>query len=297
MYVSLEPCGHQGRTPPCVPRIVAAGIRRVVAAAIDPNPLVDGRGFRALIEGGVDVAPIDALFAKAAARLNEVFVRTITSGRPFVALKAGMTLDGRIAAPSGQSRWVTSEESRAAGRALRERYDATLVGIGTALADDPLLLPAACRIVIDPRLRLPAGSRLAASAREAPVLVYAAEESSPEAAAALEAAGVTIVRAERGRPMIEAILEDLGRRAIASVLVEGGGETLGHFLRGGYADRLHLFIAPRLLGGRTSIAAFAGPPPSALEDALALEIDAVRAIGEDLLIEARPRLTTTPQPR
>lgn len=289
LYVSLEPCCHQGRTPPCVERIIAAGIRRVVAAARDPNRLVDGRGFRRMEQAGVEVAPLDQVFVREHARLNEVFVKFITTRKPFVALKAGMSLDGKIAPPSRDSKWITSEVARTEARTLRSRYDAVLVGIGTVLADDPVLVPARARAVLDSQLRLPPGSRLAATARDGPVLLYAAAGAPAERAASLEAQGVTIVRCGIGRPSIPRVLDDLARREITSVLVEGGGEVLGSFLRAGEVDAVHLFVAPRLLGGRDSVAVFGGSPPSSLAEALALGDWSVRSVGEEILIEARPR--------
>ncbi len=180
LFLNLEPCcWHrllEGRSPSCVEQILAAGIRRVVAATRDPNPAIDGRGLRMLAEAGVAIEPEDPYFARRAARLNEIFFKYVVTKRPFVVLKAGMTLDGRIALAGGASRWITGEQARAEARALRDRHDAVLVGIGTVLADDPLLLPGEgsrrpappVRVVLDSRLRLPTGSRLARSARPRP---------------------------------------------------------------------------------------------------------------------------------
>ena len=290
MYVSLEPCCHHGRTPPCTDRIVAAGIRRVVAAVGDPNPLVNGRGFARLSEAGVLVAPLDPLFAKRAGRMNEVFFKFITTGIPFVALKAGMTLDGRIALGSGASRWITGAPAREHARGMRGCYGAVLIGAGTAIVDDPLLLPAAVRVVLDSQLRLPVAARLAASAREGRVIVYASHGAEDAKARALEAAGVEIARLGPGRPALPLVLSDLASRGVSSILVEGGGEVLGAFLREGLADKVHLYVAPKLLGGRDSVPAFGGPGPAGLEEALELEDSVVRRIGGDVLIEAYPRL-------
>lgn len=305
LYVSLEPCCHQGRTPPCVEAIIAAGIRRVVAAGRDPNPLVDGRGFARLEEAGIEVAPTDPTFARRANRINEIFVKFMTTGTPFVALKAGMSLDGKIALPTGASKWITSEAARSQARALRRRYDAVLVGIGTVLADDPLLLPAVgqagpgseafpldrppVRVVLDSRLRLPPGSRLVTSAAQGDVIVWASDDAPRERRQALENLGVSVRCTGAGRVSITGVLSGLAERGITSILVEGGGEILGSFLAGGHADKLHLFIAPRVLGGQGSLSVFGGDAPATLAGGVALEGWSFCSVGTDVIVEAYPR--------
>lgn len=303
LYVNLEPCCRhrilEGRTPPCVDQIIAAGVRRVVAASKDPNPLMDGRGLERLRQSGIEIEPEDAYFARRAARLNEVFFKYVSTGLPFVSLKAGMTLDGRIALPSRESRWVTSEEARAEGRGLRRLHDAVLVGIGTALADDPGLLadpvpgferePSPLRVILDSSLRLPPHSRLAATASESRVLVYAADEAAAGRQRALEDRGVSVVRAGSGRVSIPKVLADLGARGVTSVLVEGGSEILGAFLRESHADKIHLFVAPRVMGGAGSIPAFGGEAPATLLDTVALEGLEIRAAGDGFMVSGYPR--------
>ena len=273
-YVTLEPCSHQGRTPPCAPALVEAGVRRVVAAMGDPNPLVDGGGFRVLRRGGVAVTR--GVLAAEARRLNQPFVVSMRERRPFVLLKAALTLDGRIATARGESKWITGPAQRRQARALRRRYDAVAVGIGTALADDPLLLPAPRvrrpfhRVVFDSRLRLPPGSRLVRTAHRSPVLILTLSNDRRRRAR-LQRRGVQVVTVRgRGRVPPAAALRELYARGIRSVMVEGGSELLGSFLSAALFDQVALFRAPVLLGGRRSRPAFGGPDPLRLADAVRL---------------------------
>ena len=277
LYVTLEPCAHQGRTPPCAPLVLASGVARVVAALRDPNPLVAGRGLALLRRAGVAVET--GLLAGEAARLDERFLVPARVGRPFVLLKAALTLDGRIATAAGRSQWVTSPSQRRQARWLRRLHDAVLVGIGTALADDPLLLPSPrtrrpfLRVVLDSRLRLPDRGRLARTATpRTPVLALSCAPD-PSRRRRLEAAGVEVVdvAGETGRVSLPAALEALGARGVTSVMVEGGGEVLGSFLAARLVDQVALFRAPLLLGGRGSRPAFGGPDPLEIREALRLE--------------------------
>jgi diaminohydroxyphosphoribosylaminopyrimidine deaminase/5-amino-6-(5-phosphoribosylamino)uracil reductase len=274
-YVTLEPCSHQGRTGPCAPALAAAGVRRVVAAMRDPNPRVNGRGLACLRRAGlrVEVGPLEA----EARALNEPFVVAMRRGRPFVLLKAATTLDGRIATAAGASKWITSTAQRREARALRRRFDGVAVGIGTVLADDPMLLPIPrlrrpfYRIVFDSSLRLPAHSRLVRSARRAPVVVLT-RRGPGRRRARLEAAGVTVleVGGSGARVPVPAALRALHARGIRSLMVEGGSELLGSFLAAGLFDQVALFRAPLLLGGRRARPAFGGPDRRRLADAVAL---------------------------
>jgi diaminohydroxyphosphoribosylaminopyrimidine deaminase / 5-amino-6-(5-phosphoribosylamino)uracil reductase len=277
LYVTLEPCAHFGRTPPCAPLVRDSGVARVVAAVRDPNPVVAGRGLALLRRAGIAVGT--GLLAGEAARLNERFLTWARLGRPFVLLKAALTLDGRIATASGRSKWITGGEQRKQARWLRRLHDAVVVGIGTALADDPLLLPSPrtrrpfVRVVLDSRLRLPERSRLARTATPwTPVLALACAPD-PARRRRLEAAGVVVVEVaeERGRVPVASALEVLAARAVTSVMVEGGGEVLGSFLAARLVDEVALFRAPLLLGGRGSRPAFGGPDPVEISDALQLE--------------------------
>jgi diaminohydroxyphosphoribosylaminopyrimidine deaminase/5-amino-6-(5-phosphoribosylamino)uracil reductase len=272
LYVNLEPCSHLAkRTPPCAPAIVSAGIARVVASMPDPNPAVRGRGFRALRRAGVRVT--SGVMAEDAAVLNAVFVGAQRRQRPFVLLKAAMTLDGRIATAAGESKWITSSAQRAAARRLRRDLDGVAVGLGTVVADDPRLLPSPMtrrhfyRVVFDSRLRLPLTSRLVRTARLSPVVVVCAKAPAARRRR-LEEAGLTVLAAGgRGRVGIDAALKSLWRHGLRSLMVEGGSELLGSFLAAGTFDQIALFRAPVLMGGRQSRPAFGGPGPRRLAEA------------------------------
>ncbi|MBI3932864.1 MAG: bifunctional diaminohydroxyphosphoribosylaminopyrimidine deaminase/5-amino-6-(5-phosphoribosylamino)uracil reductase RibD [Acidobacteria bacterium] len=275
LYVTLEPCAHQGRTAPCAPLVAAAGVRRVVAAVRDPNPLVNGRGLGLVRRRGLEVS--HGVLAAEAERLNVRFLTAARARRPFVLLKAAITLDGRIATARGESKWITSAAQRRAARSLRRLHDAVAVGIGTVLADDPLLLPRPAvarpfhRVVFDSRLRLPLRSRLVRTARRAPVLLLC-HSASPARRRALEARGVTVVPCpgRDGRVSLSRALDALRERGIGSLMVEGGSELLGSFLGARLVDQVALFRAPLLLGGRGGRPAFGGPDPPRLGDALPL---------------------------
>jgi diaminohydroxyphosphoribosylaminopyrimidine deaminase/5-amino-6-(5-phosphoribosylamino)uracil reductase len=277
LYVTLEPCAHHGRTPPCAPLVRDSGVARVVAAVRDPSPQVAGRGLALLRRAGIRVET--GLLADEAARLDDRFLAWARLGRPFVLLKAAVTLDGKIATASGRSKWITGREQRAQARWLRRLHDAVLVGVGTALADDPLLLPSPrtrrpfLRVVLDSRLRLSEGGRLARTATpRTPVLALTCAPD-PARRRRLQAAGVAVVEVadENGRVSLASALEALAARGVASLVVEGGSEVLGSFLAARLADQVALFRAPLLLGGRGSRPAFGGPDPADIADALRLE--------------------------
>jgi diaminohydroxyphosphoribosylaminopyrimidine deaminase/5-amino-6-(5-phosphoribosylamino)uracil reductase len=259
-YVTLEPCAHHGRTPPCADAMLAAGIARAVIGSQDPDPRVDGRGIARLRAAGVEVGV--GCLADEVRRLADGFFRRIRDGRPAVSLKLATSADGRIATATGESRWITGPEARAEGHRLRLRHDAILIGSGTALADDPLLtcrLPglearSPVRVVIDRRLRLTPESRLARSARELPVWLFTRAVGTP-AASALAATGVSVLplaavaaaEAEPAASLREA-LAALAAHGITRVLVEGGAAVATAFLRARLVDRLYRFEAPLLLG-------------------------------------------------
>jgi diaminohydroxyphosphoribosylaminopyrimidine deaminase/5-amino-6-(5-phosphoribosylamino)uracil reductase len=296
LYSSLEPCAHHGRTPPCVDRILSAGVRRLVACTRDPNPLVNGRGFSALREAGVEVEV--GLLEEEAHRLNEGYFRFMESGQPFVTVKAAASLDGRIAAAGGRSQWISSPEARCEAMRLRARHDAVLVGLGTVLADDPLLSvrePANARpilrAVLDSRLRLPTSCRLLGSPDAGPVVVYHAAGAPEERASALTRAGaITVAAGGVDHVDLGAVLDDLGRREVLGVLVEGGGRVIGSFLQEQRADRLLLFLSPRLLGSQ-GVPLLDGRELSTLDEAIRLERMTTRRIGADIMVEGRPVAT------
>ena len=296
LYVNLEPCAHHGRTPPCVDAILAAGIRRVVASMVDPDPRVHGRGFAALRRAGVQV--LRGLLQAEARLLNEAYLTYVRHGRPFVLLKGGMSLDGRIATRTGASRWITSGRSRREARGLRWEHDAILVGVGTILADDPELLalrrsrpkPDLLRVVVDSGLRTPPTGRLARTTRCSPVLIYTTRGAPAARERRLQAAGVEIhrVASRGGRVDLQAVLADLGRRQILSVMVEGGGEVHASFLDAGLADKVRLYIAPILLGGVAARPVVGGEGVALPAAAPRLQRVSTRMLGEDLVIEGYP---------
>ncbi len=272
LYVTLEPCNHHGRTPPCVDSIRRAGIKRVVVGCVDPNPNVEGGGTTILQQAGIVV---DVGVAESEARaLIAPWTKFITQGLPYVSLKLALSLDGRIATRSGASKWVTGPEARAKVQELRAQHDAVGVGIGTALADDPRLTVRAphvaeqgrspTRIVFDTRLRLPAQSRLVQTATQVPTWVLAGESASASHEQTLVDAGCVVFRvpnSAEGRVDVGAALRMLAEQGIVSMLVEGGAELAGSLLASRLADELHAFIAPILLGprGRPGAVDWAGP--------------------------------------
>lgn len=269
LYINIEPCCTTGRTGPCTKALIAAGVSRVVAAMTDPNPNVSGRGFRELQAAGIEVEVSDA--SGHAHKLNESFAKWIRTGEPFVTLKTALTLDGQAALPRvrGARRrpWITSEESRHEVHLMRHASDAILTGVGTVLADDPLLTDRSAlprrrkllRVVLDAKLRLPLRSRIARTA-EGDVLVFtAAPEDSPRARR-LRKAGIELVRVSSrgGRIDLRAVMRELGRRDILSVILESGPTLNRAALEAGIVDKMRLFVAPQIAGARANLAAFAG---------------------------------------
>lgn len=268
LYVTLEPCNHHGRTPPCTDAIVASGVARVVVGIRDPNPHVDGQGIEKLRNAGIDV--IVGVREAGARKVIAPWSKHITTGLPYVSLKLAMSLDGRIATRSGESKWVTGPDARAKVHLLRARNDAVAVGIGTALADDPRLTvrdapgESPVRVVFDTKLRLEPSSRIAQTARDVQTIVLCGTEASVELENELVALGIECVRSPQsteGRLDVFHALRMLAQRGIVSMMVEGGAELAGSFLAGRLADELHVFVAPILLGprGRAGAVDWAGP--------------------------------------
>ncbi|WP_135466191.1 bifunctional diaminohydroxyphosphoribosylaminopyrimidine deaminase/5-amino-6-(5-phosphoribosylamino)uracil reductase RibD [Crenalkalicoccus roseus] len=291
-YVTLEPCSHWGRTPPCCEALVRAGVHRVVVAARDPDPRVDGRGLARLREAGVIVEL--GLMEEEARALHAGFARRITRGLPLVTLKLATTLDGRIATAGGESRWITGEAARREAHALRARHDAVLVGSGTVLADDPELtcripgmarVPPA-RVVADERLRTPLTARLVRSARETPTWIATATGHPPPVLAPYQAAGVEILPLRRGREGLEmaALLAALAQRGITRVLAEGGAGIAAALLRAGLVDRLAWFHAPGVMGG-DGLPAVRPLPLASLSAMPRFRRVAARPLGDDVLTE------------
>lgn len=292
LYVTLEPCNHVGRTPPCVDVILGAGIARVVAAVADPNPKVPGGGAGALAAAGIDVAL--GCRERAAMAINRPFFTAVRRGRPHVTLKWGATLDGKIADRDRASRWITGEAARGEGHRLRLISDAVVVGIGTALADDPALdvrigAPwprEPLRVVVDSRARLPADARVIAAGLPERVVVAVTDGADPERVGRLEARGLSVLRCkeQEGRVDLVDLLARLGGLDVVGVLVEGGGELAGAFLRAGLVDRVAAFVAPMLLGGGTAPGPIAGPGLP-LPEGVRLELLEGRPVGDDWLLE------------
>jgi len=293
LYLTLEPCAHQGRTPPCAPAIVEAGVARVVAALGDPNPLVAGRGFETLRRAGVLVT--SGLLAEAAARQNRVFFTAMTARRPHVTLKAAMTLDGKIADAGGASRWITGEQARAHAHRLRSEADAIVVGVGTVLKDDPALTVRLdrpwprepYRVVLDTGARTPAQARVIRAGDPARALVAVGDGASAASLRALQATGAGILRCPTrdGRVDLGALLEALFAREVRGVLVEGGGEVHAAFLDAGLVDRVAVYVAPLLVGGRAAPTPVGGSGRE-LKSAVRLSAFEVTPLGDDVLIEA-----------
>lgn len=281
LYVSLEPCAHFGRTPPCTEAILRAGIRRVVAAMRDPNPVSRGRGLRILRAHGVKTAV--GILEKEATVLNRVFVGRMTSGRPFVTVKIAQSLDGKIATRQGVSRWISGPTARQWGHRLRAQSDAILVGIETVLKDDPRLRRP-IRIILDSKLRTPPAARIFAS--KAPVWIAATASASRSRQARLERAGAEVLRlpSAQGRVNLKALLKELHRREIARLLIEGGGEVVASALEAGVVDRVAWVIAPKILGGSMAPTAVGGVGVSSPGQAIQLKGLSVRRLGPDLLV-------------
>jgi diaminohydroxyphosphoribosylaminopyrimidine deaminase/5-amino-6-(5-phosphoribosylamino)uracil reductase len=303
LYVTLEPCNHTNkRTPPCVPAVIASGLRRMVVAMRDPNPEVSGKGIARLRRAGLDVSV--GCLGDQAARLNEVYSHWIRTGRPFVLMKAAMTLDGKIATVAGESRWITGEAARKQVHRLRGQIDAIMVGVGTILQDDPSLTARfsperyqslsgrqPSRVILDSRLRIPPDAHVVATASSIPTIVVTTKLTPKPRIQQLHARGVTVLIAsvDHGRVSLRDCLIQLGKRGITSVLLEGGSELNAAALRGGFVNRLRLYIAPMLLGGQDAKGLIGGGSPKRLADALRLKDLQISRVGQDMVLDAIPQ--------
>lgn len=293
-YISLEPHAHYGRTPPCTDALISAGIRRVVAPIEDPNPAVSGKGFSHLSAGGIEVSR--GLLASDAERVNEKYIHFMRTGTPFVHLKIATSLDGKIATRTGDSRWITGEQSRARVHELRHENDAILVGAGTVAADDPLLTDRSgrprrrplLRVVLDGQLRISAESQLAGTARETPVLVFGSPSAAEAQVASLERAGVEVLKKQSDARDPGAVLAELRRRDIQSVLVEGGATVAGAFLDAGLVNKVTVFVAPLIIGGSAATSAIGGLGAANISEAWQLEDVEIAKHGSDLEITGYP---------
>jgi diaminohydroxyphosphoribosylaminopyrimidine deaminase / 5-amino-6-(5-phosphoribosylamino)uracil reductase len=296
MYVSLEPCCHHGRTPPCTDAIVAAGISRVVIASDDPTPKAAGRGPGILRDEGVRVDMVDGHIEEAARMLNQPFRKHARTGRPLVIFKSAMTLDGKVATRTGDSQWISGEASRARAHRWRAESDAVAVGIGTALMDDPRLTARVegvarqpRRVVFDSEARLPLDSQLVKGVSDMPLIVVTSRAAARTSVQALESAGVDVIVAtgENEAARVEHALDELGARDIQSLLLEGGPHLAGAFLEAGEIDEARMFLAPVLIGGakaKTAVEGIGVGDIAAGSRALAIETE---RIEDDVLIVAR----------
>jgi diaminohydroxyphosphoribosylaminopyrimidine deaminase/5-amino-6-(5-phosphoribosylamino)uracil reductase len=289
LYVTLEPCCHYGRTPPCTDAIIEAGLSRVVAACLDPFPRVNGRGVRALRAAGiaVDVGVLEA----EARQLNGPYFKHTTTGLPWVTLKAALSLDGKIATEAGESKWITGERARTEAHRLRAVHDAVLVGVGTVLADDPRLtcrkVRGGCplRAIVDSRARTPATAAVL-TADERPPIIAVTRRAPARRVRRLKRAGAEVwtVASQGGRVHLKTFLGRLGKRGVQSVLLEGGGTVAAAALADGLVDRVYFFVAPRIIGGAQSPTAVDGVGVSRLADAWRITSARVRRLGDDVLI-------------
>jgi diaminohydroxyphosphoribosylaminopyrimidine deaminase/5-amino-6-(5-phosphoribosylamino)uracil reductase len=303
LYVSLEPCCHEGKTPPCTDAIVQAGIRRVVVGSDDPTEKASGRGLGILRDEGVEVVLADGEPATSARLLNQAFRKHARVGRPWVLFKSAMTLDGKVATRTGDSQWISGEASRELAHRWRASVDAVVVGIGTALADDPRLTARPdgltdelkrCqprRVVFDSLARLSPTSQLVSAALEIPLTVVVSRAAARADTDALEAAGVQVLVAtgENEPARVRSALDQLGAIGVDSVLLEGGPHLAGAFLDAGEIDEIRLFLAPLLLGGSAARDPLEGKGVERISEALRALTCECERVGEDLLISARLR--------
>jgi diaminohydroxyphosphoribosylaminopyrimidine deaminase/5-amino-6-(5-phosphoribosylamino)uracil reductase len=292
LYVTLEPCNHQGKTPPCTQAILSAGVGRVIIATPDPNPQVTGGGAEFLAAQGVAITM--GVLEPEARRLNEAWLHYVNTSRPWIVAKAACSLDGKIATVGGESQWLTGEAARALGHRLRHRVDAMVVGIGTVLADNPQLTTRRTRgqgkdpirVVLDSRLRLPLTARLLHLDSQAPTWVATTNQAPIEAIHAVENGGtqVLVLPADAGRVSLPALLEELGARQVQSLLVEGGAVTLGAFFDQRLVNQFYFFYAPKILGGQKAPGMVGGHGIVHLGEAHIAKNLSVRRVGGDLLV-------------
>lgn len=298
LYVTLEPCNHVGRTPPCTQAVLESGIQRVVIGMRDPNPDVDGGGCETLTRGGVEVEV--GVLEEECRQLNEAFLKFVTFRRPFVILKSAMTLDGWTGSSTGNSKWITNQESRGFVHKLRDQVDAVMVGVGTVISDNPFLttrLPPgrrqgrdALRIVVDTRLRTPVDSNVIEEESSSQTIIAVAEDVPSETVSAFEEKGVWIVPCplkDKGIDLMY-LMETLGKRSVMSILVEGGATLAGSLIRESLVDKFHIFISPKIFGGSDGVPMARGRGPLRMEDCLSLGDIRIKRFGSDILITGYP---------
>lgn len=293
MYITLEPCSHHGKTPPCVNEIIKRGIKRVVIAMKDPNPLVAGRGINLLLENGIDVKI--GVKKESAEKINEIFIKYIKTNRPFCILKAGMSLDGKIATYTGDSKWITSIDSRIYSHKLRHSVSGITVGINTVLKDNPTLntrinnekCKNPIRIILDSHGRIPIESNVLNTLDIAETIVVVTENARKENIKKIRSIGAEVIISplKQGKVDLKFLMDELGKRKIDSILIEGGGEVNFSFLKENLVDKAIFFIAPKLIGGASSKTPVEGEGVGLLKEAPQLKNINTFKLGEDVLIE------------
>lgn len=296
LYVNLEPCSHFGKTPPCSQKVIKSGIKRVVIAMEDPNPVAGG-GIKQLENAGIEVKT--GVLEKEARELNEVFIKYMTSEFPFIYLKTAQTIDGYLATSTGDSSWITNKKAREVGHKLRHKVDAILVGIGTILKDDPLLttrLPVgegrdSIRIILDARLQIPLDARIINQEATAPTIIVAGENSNSAEKEQLSRMDQVEVLSmplnEEGRIPLRDLMRILHDRKISSILVEGGGRVNHSFINKGFIDRLYCFISPKILGGNDGVAVYSGPGPLKIEDVKIMTEMEYKLLDDNILLTGK----------
>jgi diaminohydroxyphosphoribosylaminopyrimidine deaminase/5-amino-6-(5-phosphoribosylamino)uracil reductase len=290
LYVTLEPCDHFGRTPPCTDAIIKGGIRRVVIAMKDPNPINNGRGIRALKRSGIKVSV--GILKDEAAEINRPYIKFITRNMPYVTIKAAESLDGKIASRTGDSKWISAADSRRYVKKLRGKVDAVMIGSNTALKDDPLLLSKVpgskepARIIVDDALKTPLDSRVIRSRDASPVIIATVKNTTRKSLYKARGVEVLMTRSKKGMVDLNELLRTLAIRGMSHILVEGGGELIASFMEEGLADRLLFFVAPKIIGGRSAVSPVEGAGIARIKDAISLRKMKATAFKKDILIEA-----------
>ncbi|MCY8223611.1 bifunctional diaminohydroxyphosphoribosylaminopyrimidine deaminase/5-amino-6-(5-phosphoribosylamino)uracil reductase RibD [Bacillus haynesii] len=292
IYVTLEPCSHYGKTPPCAELIIRSGLKRVVVAAEDPNPLVSGRGIGMLRSAGIEVET--GVLKEQAEELNEKFMHYMRTGLPYVTLKAAASLDGKTATATGDSKWITSEEARMDAHQYRKNHQSILVGSGTIKADDPSLtcrLPGAVnqpvRVVLDTTLSIPLQSKVIQD-KEAPTWIYTTSKADPEKVRNLEKEGVQVTVLDADELPVRGVLLHLAERGIASVFVEGGATVHASFVKEGLYQQMIFYLAPKLIGGLQSPSILSGEGFQSMKDVPLLQFTTITKIGQDIKLAAKP---------
>ncbi|MBU8907876.1 bifunctional diaminohydroxyphosphoribosylaminopyrimidine deaminase/5-amino-6-(5-phosphoribosylamino)uracil reductase RibD [Desertibacillus haloalkaliphilus] len=293
IYVTLEPCSHHGRTPPCADLIIKKGVRRVVIATVDPNPVVAGKGIEKLQAAGIEVEV--GLLKEEADQINQVFFHYMKTKRPFVTLKSASSLDGKTATVTKESKWITGNAAREDSHRYRHQHDAIMVGIGTVIEDNPSLTTRLqnggknpLRIILDHQLRIPLDATVVCD-QQAPTWIVTSVDAPDEKEEKLESLGVKVVRLQTSEIDIPVLLDVLGEKGITSLFVEGGATLHGSFLVAGTINQVITYIAPKLIGGKDAIPSIAGEGIESMSDVVELEVQSMERIGEDIKIVSIPK--------